>query len=154
MKSLSKNELGILYHSNLLAGIDKENFNLFAAAVKKKIFKKGEYIIRQKEIGKGLYFILKGSAEVYAEKTEHVPRITFNRLETGDFIGEYSLLDDLEASAHVQCTEKTETACLSAIDFSLMVEENDAIGKVVFRNMLQTLVSRLREKDKEIDLIR
>jgi hypothetical protein len=42
---------------------------------------------------------------------------------------------------------------LPKADFRRIVEQNDRIGRIVNANLLRFLVSRLRGKDKELDLI-
>ena len=74
-------------------------------------------------------------------------------LGPGRCLGEYGVIDDQPSSASAQALRASRVSLLPTADFRRIVHEHDHIGAIVYANLLRFLVSRLRHKDKELDVI-
>lgn len=116
----------------------------------------GHVILREGQRGDGLYIILEGRTEfvLLGGKGEKRPTsVSLNTLGPGRCFGEYSLIDDSPCSATVRAIAPTQICFLPREDFSRLVDGDDGVARVVYGNLLRFLVSRLRAKDQELDLI-
>ena len=120
--------------------------------------KPGELILSEGTPGDGLYIVLEGEVEVFlperAASGAHRPtRVHLNRLGPGRCLGEYGVIDDQPSSASVAALTPARLCFLPKASFRQLVERNDHLGRIVYANLLRYLVSRLRGKDKELDII-
>jgi len=119
----------------------------------------GHLLLTEGQKGEGLYIVLEGEIEVFLP--EHIAggtmrrpsRIHLNRLGPGRCFGEYGVIDEQPSSASARAVTPTRLCLLTRADFRRIAEEHDRIGKTVYANLLRFLISRLRSKDKELDLI-
>ena len=122
-------------------------------------FRKGDILIREKQQNHGLFIILTGKVEVFLPETANgatkirATRAKLARLSSGDCIGEYSLIDNNPASASVLAIEPCEVFEISKENFEVLIDENDRMGKKIYRNMLDVLVKRARQYDEELDML-
>ena len=105
----------------------------------------------------GLYVVLEGEIEVFlperAGSGGHRPsRIRLNRLGPGRCLGEYGVIDDQPSSASVEALGPVKLCFLSKAQFRRLVERYDRVGHIAYANLLRYLVSRLRAKNKELDI--
>jgi len=82
-----------------------------------KIYKKGEYIIKEKEAGNEMYFLDKGSVEVSLSDGS-----VLSTIPEGGFFGEIALLYDSIRTANVSATSDIETFCLTREHFDLVLK--------------------------------
>jgi CRP-like cAMP-binding protein len=118
----------------------------------------GRELLWEGRKGNGLYIVLEGSVEVFLPERSAVgmkrpSRVRLNLLGRGRCFGEYGLIDDQPSSASAQTLAPTRLCFLPTDDFRTIVNGNDRIGKTIYANLLRFLVSRLRSKDRELDLV-
>jgi CRP-like cAMP-binding protein len=118
----------------------------------------GQLLLSEGAKGDGLYVILDGEVEFFLPErvVGHMRRPTrmrLNVLGAGRCFGEYGVIDDRTSSASVQVLRPARLCFLPTAEFRRITGEHDRIGKVVYANLLRFLVSRLRAKDKELDLV-
>jgi CRP-like cAMP-binding protein len=118
----------------------------------------GHELLWEGRKGDGLYIVLEGSVEVFLPERsvaglKRPSRVQLNVLGRGRCFGEYGLIDDQPSSASAQTLTAARLCFLPTDDFRGVVNDNDRIGKVVYANLLRFLVSRLRAKDRELDLV-
>jgi CRP/FNR family cyclic AMP-dependent transcriptional regulator len=154
----SKDPLKVLSHSDLFLSLSQEELEEWVRHSESKKFKPGQMILNKGEKNDTLYMVVTGKVECFLpeqEKAKGVRRFSKVRLNTlgpGESLGVYSLIDKQEASCSVMALEETATLSISRERFEQLVQMNQRIGKAVYRNLLNLLVKRLREKDKELDL--
>jgi CRP-like cAMP-binding protein len=107
-------------------------------------FSTGDFIVRQGESGLGLYFITQGRAKVEIERNGI--RAFVAELQSGDFLGELSIIDDKARSANVICMEDTRCLLLTRDTFSKLVNKHPEIAI----QMVKTLVGRIRNTNEKI----
>jgi CRP-like cAMP-binding protein len=118
----------------------------------------GHEVLQEGRKGNGLYVVLEGSVEVFLPERsvsglKRPSRVRLNVLGSGRCLGEYSLIDDQPSSASAQTVAAARLCFLPTDDFRGIVNTNDRVGKVIYANLLRFLVSRLRSKDRELDLV-
>src|SRR5712691_2843743 len=116
-----------------------------------------ELILSEGSLTDGLYIVLEGEVEVFlperAASGAHRPsRVRLGRLGPGRCLGEYGVIDDQPSSASVEALAPVKLCFLSKAQFRRLVERHDRVGRIVYANLLRYLVSRLRAKDKELDI--
>jgi CRP-like cAMP-binding protein len=82
----------------------------------------GMIVIRQGEIGQGLYIVLTGQLEVVAEADSAETPIVLGQLHPGDICGEMSLLTDQPTSATVRAASPCTLLFLPRIYFDRLTE--------------------------------
>lgn len=118
----------------------------------------GRILLSEGERGDGLYVILAGEIEFFLPERAvgHVrrpSRVRLNVLGPGRCFGEYGVIDDRTSSASARALRPARLAFLPTAEFRRLTAEHDRIGKIIYANLLRFLVSRLRSKDKELDLV-
>ena len=118
----------------------------------------GQLLLSEGARGDGLYVILDGEVESFLPERAvgHLRRPSRMRLSVlgpGRCFGEYGVIDDRTSSASVQALRRSRFCFLPTAEFRRLTEAHDRIGKAVYANLLHFLVSRLRSKDKELDLV-
>jgi CRP/FNR family transcriptional regulator, cyclic AMP receptor protein len=118
----------------LFAGITDESMARLAEVAGEQDFPTGTFIVRQGQVGTGLYTILSGQARVVRGSEE------LALLGPGDFFGELAVIDQQPRMASVQA--ETDTACLALASWDLLalLERDPALSL----NLIKALAERLR----------
>ena len=117
-----------------------------------KTFKKGNIIIKEGDIGKDFAIILEGKVRI----STVIPGIgeeSLNILNTGDFFGEMSLLEDAPRSATVIAHEDTIILSIPKQGFNNLVDRNNPAAYWLLWGFAKRLSSRLRETDERLKAI-
>lgn len=97
----------------------------------KKIFRKGDILIREGEPGDCAYIIEKGSVEILVMREGRPLQI--GTRGAGSLIGEMAMIDDKPRTATIRALEDGEAMELSREDFARRVESADPVLKMVMR---------------------
>jgi CRP-like cAMP-binding protein len=103
-------------------------------------FASGETILKQGEVGGGLFIILSGTAGVETGGKVHT-------LGPGDFVGEMALLARRPRSATVTAQTDVETLTVEAMHFKPFLIKNPSVAV----SILERVVARLREVQDRVD---
>ena len=95
-------------------------------------------IIRQGEDGHCMYVIIQGRVKVHQNET------VLAELMTGDYFGEFSLLDKAPRSMSVSTLEDCTMGAIYEEDFSELLRHHPAL----FKDLIHTLLDRLRHRNK------
>ena len=114
-------------------------------------FNEGEIVCRKGDPGVGLYIIRDGNVDVYNEFPD-LTRLRIASLESGDFFGEISLLNDSPRSATVVAVRPTVLLGLFRHDLLEIMDSDPTLGvKLVYR-LSQIVAERLRLVNVPTDL--
>ena len=109
-------------------------------------------IIKQGEKGSSMYVIFSGEVKV------HDNEYTITTLNSGNFFGEFSLLDDEPRSLSVSTLTISDIGNIKQEDFYSVLNKHPEITKDIIKVMLkrlrnqnQQIISQLREKQKELE---
>jgi CRP/FNR family transcriptional regulator, cyclic AMP receptor protein len=147
-----------LAESVVFAGLSPSELDLIMPSCRLVEARAGQTLLSEGQRGDGLYLILEGEIEVFLPErsvggARRPTRVRLNVLGPGRCFGEYGVIDDQPSSASAQALTAARLCLLPTSELRHMVNANDRIGKVVYANLLRFLVSRLRAKDKELDLV-
>lgn len=118
----------------------------------------GELVLSEGTRGPGLYVVLEGLVEVFlpeaaAGRARRPSEVHLNTLGPGRCLGEYSLIDAHSTSAAARALSGAKLFFLSREEFRSIAEGDARVGKVIYLNLLRFLITRLRAKDEELDLL-
>lgn len=118
----------------LFAGISGESMAHLAAVTGEQEFAAGQFVVRQGQVGTGLYLIVSGSVKVMRGADE------LAWLGGGDFFGELSVIDQQPRNASVQAAEPTTCLALASWDLLALLESDPQLAL----NLISGLVARVR----------
>lgn len=114
----------------------------------------GEVIIQSGQMPTHLYFILDGEVDIYIlDNEDEQQEKLLTTLATGDSVGEYGFVDQRVTSATVKAACYTELFALSAKMFADLLRNDVQLENLIYKNLLTTLVDRLRMSNIVIDYL-
>ena len=123
----------------LFTGISAESMARLAAATGEQDFAAGQFVVRQGQVGTGLYVVLNGAVKVVRGADE------LARLGPGEFFGELSVIDQQPRNASVQATEPTACLALASWDLLALLETDPQLSL----NLIRGLVARVRSAGEQ-----
>jgi CRP-like cAMP-binding protein len=117
-----------------------------ADAVVKRRFRRGELVVEQGRKSNSLFILLNGRARVLTSDARG-REVILAVLESGDYVGEMSLIDNEPHSATVRAEIQTDMLVLARADFARCLPENSTLSYAILRG----LVKRLRNADRQIE---
>lgn len=127
-------------------GLADEDIWKIAELAERKEFMGGDTIVRQFDKNSDLIIVLDGGAEIRTFGGEPITTVG-----PGSIIGEVSLVDEQLRSATVRSVQFTDAAIIPADKLREVLDGNAAIAAKVYRNIAQTLCTRLRHVTIHID---
>ncbi len=147
-----------LKNNKVFKGADDEHIKLIMANGTKQNFQTDDFIIKEGERIGNLYLVVDGHLEVRLDDqidgvgAKRFSEVKLNTLESGDCFGEYSLIDKQTVSANIVAIKPGTLFRISSFEFEKIISANDLLAKIIYKNLLGLLVSRLRKKDKHLDI--
>jgi CRP-like cAMP-binding protein len=123
----------------LFEGISAESMSRLAAVAGEQEFAPGQFIVRQGQVGTGLYLIADGSVRVVRGADE------LATLGPGEFFGELSVIDQQPRNASVQAAEQTTVLAIASWDLLALLESDPALSL----NLIRGLVARIRSAGEQ-----
>jgi CRP/FNR family transcriptional regulator len=118
----------------LFEGISYESMNKLAAAAGEQDYAAGQFIVRQGQIGTGLYVVIDGSVRVLRGSD------ALATLGEGEFFGELAVIDQEPRSASVQAVTDTRCLALASWDLLQLLQSDSTLSL----NLIRGLVARIR----------
>lgn len=118
----------------LFEGISQASLDRLTEATGEVEFSAGQFIVRQGQVGSGLYIIVSGTARVVSGSRE------LARLGPGDFVGELAVIDQQPRLASVQAVDDTVCLALASWDLLELLRHDSALAL----NLIRGLAARLR----------
>src|ERR1043166_2336235 len=143
----------ILAGSVVFKGLTAPDLDAVLSAAELLPRKPKDLILSEGSPTDGLYVILEGEVEVFLPERAGSGGHRPSRLAPGRGRGESGVIDDQPSSASAEAVAPAKLCFLSKAEFRRLVERHDRLGRIVYANLLRYLVSRLRGKDKEIDIL-
>ncbi len=117
-----------------------------ASNIVKRRFRRGEIIIEHGQKTNSLFILLAGRARVVAADARG-REVILAVLQSGDYVGEMSLIDNEPHSATVRAEVQTDMLVLGRADFARCLPENSSLSYAIMRGLVQ----RLRSADRQIE---
>lgn len=146
----------LLAAQRIFEGISGDTIDLLCRSGRTLSFKKGEVLIEEGETVHSLYCILKGEVDILLpDDLEEYDDLTLvNMLVDGECIGEYSFVDGQPASATVRANTDVELLELPHDALHKALNEDSTLRAQIYKNLLESLVERLRNTNIYIDYLR
>lgn len=126
----------------LFSNLSVEDFQRVAEKLSEKRFAKGDYMVKQGELGDYFYVLKSGEAEVLLEDVGR----KVATLKEGDFFGEIALLVGVERTASVIATSDVTAIIMNKKGFNELLKENPTVAA----NLSKALVLRLSKMAEEM----
>lgn len=123
----------------LFAGISAQALASLAETTGEVEFSAGQQIVRQGQVGTGLYVIHSGSVKVLRGSDEVA------HLGPGEFFGELAVIDQQPRNASVQAAEPTVCLALASWDLLRLLESDNALAL----NLIRGLAARVRSAGEQ-----
>ena len=120
------------------ADLDYKEMTKIMAFIHTKKLAKNSNIVVEDTVGNEMYIILKGTADV------SIKNKVVKNLESGDFFGEISLIDNAPRTASIMATSDIEVLTLSRKDFYYILTHDSQLSVKLLWMFTQTLATRLR----------
>jgi CRP-like cAMP-binding protein len=124
----------------LFGGCDPQLIGEIADLTGEQTFADGQVIVRQGQVGNGLYIIVSGAVRIVGGTTE------LERMGPGDFFGELSVIDREPRSATVVAEGSTSCLALASWDLDELLARSPRLAQ----NLLRGLAGRLRRADARL----
>nr|WP_295776920.1 Crp/Fnr family transcriptional regulator [Rhodoferax sp.] len=137
--------LDLIRRVSLFSMLTPAQAEALAATVAKKRFKRGEILVEQGRKTDALFIVLTGRTRVLM--TDNKGReVILATLQSGDYVGEMSLIDNEPHSATVVADQQVDVLVLGRDSFLRCLSENMEMAHSVMR----VLVQRLRKASENI----
>jgi CRP/FNR family cyclic AMP-dependent transcriptional regulator len=138
--------LDLIRRVPLFSMLTADQAQAVADSVVKRRFRRGELVVEQGRKSNALFILLNGRARVLTSDTRG-REVILAVLESGDYVGEMSLIDNEPHSATVRAEVQTDMLVLARGDFARCLPENSTLAYAILRG----LVRRLRNADRQIE---
>lgn len=147
----------ILGKMKIFEGLTDEELRSVSPYGERLEISKNRKIIKEGAAEPGLHILVSGEMEVLLSESDtartRLSTLHLGKIECGDYVGEYSLIDHEPASASVIAKEACLIFYISCKQFNTMADTHNLIANKIYRNMLKVLVKRARSYDQELDLV-
>lgn len=137
-----------LSHSKLFAGIHGMGIALLSAKSKVIKYKKGDFILKEGELGEDFFWIAKGKVEIQMKAGGDTP-VVLNELVKGDVLGELALFGVVPRNASALVVEDTEVHRWEIKDCQALFKEKPEVGYQLLLNLGNMLSHRLSALNKQ-----
>lgn len=135
--------ISILQTIPLFSGLQEKRLENIIELLEPMEIEQGAMVVHEGTDGDSMFIIMHGSVSVLRTQADGEP-VLIDVLRGGDFFGEFALIDKMPRSADVICREATTLLELSKENLDRLLEENEDIALVFFRNCLRVTFSRFR----------
>ncbi|HMV76830.1 MAG TPA: cyclic nucleotide-binding domain-containing protein [Leptospiraceae bacterium] len=159
MSGFQAKDTELLRNSAVLKGLSEMEIKQLLDSSELKTGARNDILLNEWEIGRGIFIILEGEVEVYLPKQnkrgiERISEVKVSRLKSGDCFGEYSLIDEGRISASVRVVSQNFRASyINQKDFQSFSEIHHKSAKIIYRNLLEIFIARLRGNLEELDMV-
>jgi len=144
IRQANKEELVMLFDN--LTPEEKEKVH--KTGIKRK-FKDGDFVIREKDSGDSLFFVLSGEVEI-RKKLDADRSKCLQTLGESKFFGEMSFFDKAARSADVVACGNCELLEIPSEEFEKLMISNPAVGAKIYKNIGMELTEKLRSNNDEL----
>ena len=141
---MSADTIQVLQSVSLFKDLDRQHKNVIAKTVFERSFQPGDVIVKEGEMGLGVYMIREGKVEVVQRAGDKERMLT--TLRKGEVFGEIALLIDVPRTATVRAVEPTTCLVLTAWNFRAELQQSATMANV----LLKAVARRLADADKQL----
>lgn len=141
-------EVACLSTVPMFANIDSSRLKLMAFASERLVFKPGQTLFEQGEIGDAAFIVLEGKADVRVGVDGD--QLTVATIGQNDIVGEIAILCDIPRTASLVATEELTALKITKDLFFQMVKDFPEMGVEIMR----VLAHRLEQTTEQLRLAR
>ena len=138
--------LDLIRRVPLFSMLTTDQAQSIADSVVKRRLKRGELVVEQGTKSNALFILLNGRARVLTADSRG-REVILAVLQSGDYVGEMSLIDNEPHSATVRAEVQTDMLVLGRAEFARCLPESSSLAYGILRG----LVLRLRNADRQIE---
>lgn len=144
----------VLGHNYIFEVLSSRELKFMENIVHTRVFRPGEVIFTQGELGVGMYIIVKGSVNITVEEIHAMDdksKKTFiTRLKKGDFFGEIALVEkNGRRTATATAVDEVTLLGFFKSDLYEIIDRNPRSGVKIFGRLSEVLGRRLRETSEK-----
>lgn len=113
----------------------------------------GYVLIEEGQSPRHIYFLFSGEVEVTVPDPEGGSEKQLTTLSAGECVGEYGFIDGRPASATVRASDTSQVFAITIPLFKKLLAKDPEFERMVYKNLLNTLVDRLRTSNVIIDFL-
>ncbi len=132
--------------NDLFKGLDEEKIQFLFSIGQKISVKQGEYLVKEGDSAKEIFFLLSGTLEISKYDSVHNQPHIIATLEAGSTVGEIALLDKGLRSASVRATSPSELISIPFEKLQDIAEQDKSLYRLFFQ-LSQNIAGRLRSAD-------
>jgi CRP-like cAMP-binding protein len=138
----------------LFHGLDAHALAAIAGLGTPRTLAPGEILVEEGQLNNTLHVVLEGKLDISLPASpERLRSIHLRTCRAGEVVGEYSAFDQDLVSAQVQAITPCEVLQIDASELDAMMLKSAPVASRVYRNVIRTLIRRLRDKDAELDIL-
>ena len=138
--------LDLIRRVPLFSLLTNEQAQGIADSVVKRRFRRGEIVVEHGKKSNALFILLTGRARVLTADSRG-REVILAVLQSGDYVGEMSLIDNEPHSATVRAEVQTDMLILGRAEFARCLPENSSMAYAIMKGLVQ----RLRQADRKIE---
>ncbi len=151
-----KHKLAVVFNSSLFVGFTQQECLYLLHFFEPKSMIAGDILLYEGQILDEFYLLATGRWEAFLPKdSDYLYRPEEVRLsvleQRGLLLGEYSFVDKQPASASIRALDDGEVYKISRTHFEKIVNSSNRTGMLIYKNLLNIIVARLRKQTEDID---
>jgi CRP/FNR family cyclic AMP-dependent transcriptional regulator len=131
----------VMARLGIFEGLDETGIALLGGICVERRYRAGETVFIEGSEGAEMYVVTGGCIEI---RDAAMPDEPVAAVCAGEMFGEFALIDSLPRSMSAVCAEDATVLVLAKHDFERLMVQHADLGSRVYRNIAETLVSRLR----------
>jgi CRP/FNR family transcriptional regulator, cyclic AMP receptor protein len=140
----------VLSENYIFKALNKTEMAFIKSLVHYRVYRPGEAIFRQGELGVGMYMIVKGHVNITVDDLRAADELHKNifvtRLTKGDFFGEIALVEQTgRRTATATAAEEVALLGFFKPDLTEIIERNPRMGVKILARLGEVLGRRLKE---------
>ncbi len=138
--------------------LSKTELQALASAAQEQVYAPGDLLCRQGEIGRRLYIISEGEAEIFVN-TDKNQLVMINKVGPTDYFGEMALINDAPRAATVRAITNCRTLEIDREAIMNTIDQNPALLLSIvrqisdhLRNNDRVIIRELRKKNQALNV--
>jgi CRP/FNR family transcriptional regulator, cyclic AMP receptor protein len=139
-----------LQQNRLFKGVDAEHLEELEQFMTHEIYKTGDVLVRQGDIGLAMYIIVSGRVRIFIQDDKGND-VTFRSYGPREVFGEFAILDQQPRSASAAAQEPLDVLVLNRDNFLKFLKERPVVGLAMMRSLAERIRYTTTYLEKIID---
>jgi len=138
----------ILSKVPIFQDLGRREFVKIEGILHRRTYSADEAIVREGDVGVGMYVILSGEVDIIQRSSEEGAEIVLASFGAGDFFGDQVLLDESPRTASAIAREPTRAVGFFRPDLLELIERNPRLGLKIVMRLSHMISVRLRHTNR------